>query len=237
MSFDISKEKLHFDIGIFSLHDRANGGDYKTTQTGLSVGRSLKIYKNMSLRIGLSGALANRSLKPLNPYPGPSNIPEMYSINYAVVNYGMVLHSNTILLGFSANNLNQPNRNLFSENGKSPINYVAQGSVRVTINSAENLTGLYLSVLYNKQGDYTNFLPGLIYRYKFLKAGISSNVDDSYALNAAYSGKNLGISYSYIRDISRLTNDVGFSHEFTINWTFGKLNEKRPGIGFISSLF
>ena len=88
-------------------------------------------------------------------------------------------------------------------------------------------------------GNYqTSFLSFDISKEKLpIDIGLFSVYDRAYILNAAYSGKKLSIGYSYDYTVSKLTNQTGGSHEITVNWTFGKLNQKRPGIGFISSLF
>jgi type IX secretion system PorP/SprF family membrane protein len=240
LSFDISKEKLPVDIGVFTMYDRVGAGALNTIKMGVSVGRSFKIYKSVSIRLGLSGALANRRLKTMGLFYGDAVASaNNYKINYPVINYGMLLQSNTILLGFSANNINQPNYDFFSLNSRLPINYVVQIAARLTMNTPENLNGLYLSIFYSRQSDDINFLPGLIFRYKSFKVGaaVSTFAENSIVFNAAYTGKQLGVAYSFINDISKLTNNQVNSHEFSLNWTFGKQNEKRPGIGFISSLF
>ena len=241
LSFDISKEKLPVDIGIFSMHDRAGGGTLNTTQLGISLGRGFKIFKNISLRIGLSGAIANRRLNTKNLIFAGNIDPifnsQFYNSNYAIINYGMILHSRTFLLGFSANNLNEPYRSFYLTNSRLPIRYIAQGAVRVTPENPENLSGLFLTINYLKQSEFTSFLPGLSYRYKSIKAGLAVRDEDAFIANAAFSGKKLSIGYSYDYTISKLTNQTGGSHEITLNFTFGKLNEKRPGISFISSLF
>ncbi len=240
LSFDLSKEKLPVDLGVFTMYDRVGEGALNTTQLGLSVGRSFKIYKDVSIRLGLSGAFTNKRLKTSGLSLGNAlGTADNYAINYAVINYGMLLQSNTILLGFSANNINQPNYDFFSLNSRLPINYVVQIAARLTMNTPENLNGLYLSIFYSRQSDDIIFLPGLIFRYKSFKVGaaVSTFAENSIVFNVAYTGKQLGVAYSFINDISKLTNNQVNSHEFSLNWTFGKQYEKRPGIGFISSLF
>ena len=241
MSFDFCKEKLPIDIGIFYLNDRAGGVTLKTNQVGLSLGRSFRMFKNVSLRIGFSGALASRKLDIGNLTFGdpsdPINNSPLLSVNYALINFGMVMHSNRFLLGISASNLNEPNQGFFGSQSRLPLKYTLQGAIRINMNDIENLSGIYISGIYINQQDFNTYLPGIIYRYKFFRAGLAYRYKDAFISNLAYAGKNLSIGYSYDYTVSKLTNKTGGSHEFTINWTFGKLNEKRPGIGFISSLF
>jgi type IX secretion system PorP/SprF family membrane protein len=250
LSFDISKEKLPFDFGIYSMYDRAGGGTLNTSQLGLSIARSFKIYKNVSLRLGFSGALVSRALDASKltfgdqidsrfgfVYQTSDDIPFNRRANFINLNAGLVLHSNRFLIGYSVSNLNEPNQSLSMSSSILNMRHTLQGAFRINFNDTENLSGFYLSTHYSKQKDFTSFLPGLIYRYKSVRAGLAYRNDDAYILNAAYSGKNLSIGYSYDYTVSKLTNKTGGSHEYTINWTFGKLNEKRPGIGFISSLF
>jgi type IX secretion system PorP/SprF family membrane protein len=241
MSFDFCKEKLPIDIGIFYLNDRAGGVTIRTNQVGLSLGRSFRMFKNVSLRIGFSGALTSRKLDISNLTFGDPSDPiinsPLLSVNYALINFGMVMHSNRFLFGISASNLNEPDQGFFGGQSRLPLKYTLQGALRINMNDIENLSGVYISGIYINQQDFNTYLPGIIYRYKFIRAGLAYRYKDAFIVNAAYSGKNLSIGYSYDYTVSKLTNQTGGSHEFTINWTFGKLNEKRPGIGFISSLF
>jgi len=250
LSFDISKERLPFDIGLYSMYDRAGGGTLNTTQLGLSLGRSFKIFKNVSIRLGISGALVSRALDVSKltfgdqidsrfgfVYQTNNDIAFYKRANFLNLNAGLVLHSNRFLIGYSVSNFNEPDQSIYFAAQPLPMRHTLQGAFRINMKDSENLSGFYLSAFYTKQNDFTGFLPGLIYRYKSVRAGLAYRNDDAYILNAAYSGKNLSIGYSYDYTVSKLTNQTGGSHEFTINWTFGKLNEKRPGIGFISSLF
>jgi type IX secretion system PorP/SprF family membrane protein len=250
LSFDISKEKLPFDIGLYSMYDRAGGGTLNTTQLGVSLGRSFRIFKNVSIRLGISGALVSRALDVSKltygdqidsrfgfVYQTNEDLAFYKRANFINLNAGFILNSNRFLLGYSVSNLNEPNPSISFKPDTLPMRHTVQGALRINMNDIENLSGFYLSAFYSKQKDFSSFLPGLIYRYKFIRAGLACRYKDAYIVNAAYSGKKLNIGYSYDYTVSKLTNQTGGSHEITINWTFGKLNEKRHGIGFISSLF
>jgi type IX secretion system PorP/SprF family membrane protein len=251
LSFDLNKEKIPLDIGLFSVYDKAGGGTLNTTQLGLSLGRSIKIYKNFSIRIGVSGVLISRAVDIGKltfgdhidsrfgfVLPSNADVSVINRANFLNLNAGFVLNSNRFLIGYSASNFNEPNQS-FNKNSTSILytRHTLQGAFRINFKDAEKLSGFYLSAFYSKQKDFTNFLPGLIYRYKSIKAGLAYRKGDAFISNLAYAGKNLSIGYSYDYTVSELTNQTGGSHEFTINWTFGKPNEKRPIIGFISSLF
>ena len=249
LSFDISREKLPIDIGFFALNDRAGGGTLKTFQAGISLGRSIKLFNNVSLRLGVSGALLTRVLHPSKLTFGDQIdsrfgfvVPTSSSVtskrtNFLNLNAGLILHSNRFLAGYSISNLNEPNQSIFFSNSTLFMRHTLQGAYRINMNNKENLSGFYLSAMYSKQRNFSGFLPGIIYRYKSIRAGLAYRNEDAYIINAAYSGKKLSIGYSYDYTISKLTIQTGGSHEITLNFTFGKLNETRPGIGFISSLF
>jgi type IX secretion system PorP/SprF family membrane protein len=144
--------------------------------------------------------------------------------NFVNLNAGFILHSNRFLLGYSVSNFNEPNPSVSFKPDTLSMRHTLQGAFRINMNDSENLSGFYLSAFYSIQKDFNSFLPGLIYRYKSVRAGLAYRNDDAYILNAAYSGKKLSIGYSYDYTVSKLTNQTGGSHEITVNWTFGKLN-------------
>jgi type IX secretion system PorP/SprF family membrane protein len=245
---DFSFEKMPFDFGLIYTNDNAAGGTLIAQNIGLSLARSFTLHNELSLRLGCSGMLASRTLDPslltfgdqIDSRYGFIYTTQVVILNtttrYINLNAGIVLHSKRFLIGYSASNLNQPNIG-FDSQSTLAVRHTAQGSVLLFQKARGRNNGLYAHVFYAGQQGFQQVLPSLSYRFGKLKLGLGFRRGDATIGMIGYCGRNFTAGYSYDRTVSRLTNQTGGTHEFSLGIVIGRMNEKRPSMNWTSDLF
>ena len=248
LAADFSFAKLPFDFGTFYTYDNAGNGTLISSNLGISLARSFKIHKELSIRFGVSASIVSKKLDSSLLTFGDqidSRYGFIYSSNttitnpnvhYALLNAGLVIHAKRFLLGYSAANINQPTTGFMAES-RLPIRQTLHSSIRLLQKEGKRKSALYANLLYIKQQDFHQLLPSISYRYGKWKAGCGFRKGDAAIGMIGYTGKKLSVAYSYDYTISRLTNSTAGSHEFTLGLILGKLNEKRPSMRWTEDLF
>jgi len=248
---DITNDKLPLDFGLNYLRDQAGEGILTTQVFSLNVGRAMKLFKNVALRIGGSAQLHTRYLDasklvfssvddPYNQYiyGNDPNFTLKSRVGYISFNSGIVLQSNTFLFAYGLHHFNEPNQSFFN-NGVSrlPVKQTAQGSLRIFKNEAKRLSKIYLNAAIAKQQDFKYFMAGVSALHGKWKIGVSYRDRDSYMGLLGFVTNAFAVSYSYDYTISRLTNATAGSHEIALAYYFGKMQEKRASIPWMKELF
>lgn len=248
---DITNDKLPLDFGLNYLRDQAGEGLLTTQVFSINVGRAIKLFKNLALRIGGSGQLHTRYVDfsklifgsvddPFNQYIYGSdpNFPFKSRVSFLSFNAGLVLQSKVFLFAYAVHNVNEPNQS-FSSIGLSrlPAKQTAQGSLRIFNHEAKRNSKIYLNVAYAKQQDFRNWMGGVSILHGKWKIGASYRDRDSYIGLFGFVTRSFAISYSYDYTISRLTNATAGSHEIALAYYFGKMQEKRASIPWMKELF
>lgn len=251
LAFDLSPERLPFDVGITQLYDRISEGRLETYIAGLNLARSFRIKNEVAIRLGIAAAYAMRRLDwsrltfgdqmdsryDFIYYEVSGNYPFATS-RFLLLNAGAIVHGKYFLLGYSACNLNTPNQSFFSGGmSRLPLRHTAQGVLRIPLPFSEGSTDLSLIMLYMRQSSFSLQIPGLGFCHRWLKLGLYYRKKDAYIGMAGYAGKKLSLAYSYDHTVSVLTNATGGAHELNLGWCFGKKNEKRPAIDWLNRLF
>lgn len=249
LAADVSFAKLPFDVGTLYSYDNAGNGTLITSNLGISLARSFKIYKSLSIRFGLSASVMSRKLNASlltfgdqidSRYGFIYNTSEIISnptVHFALLNAGMVIHAKRFLVGYSAANINRPSTSFNVTSSVLPIRHTLQSSYRILQREGKRTRALYANLLYIKQQYFYQLLPSISFRYGKWKLGAGYRYEDALIGMLGYTGKRLSVGYSYDYTVSSLTNITGGSHEFTLGFIFGKLNEKRPSMRWTEDLF
>lgn len=249
LTADVSFAKLPFDIGTLYSYDKAGNGVLITSNLGISLARSFKIYKSLSIRLGLSASIASKRLDASlltfgdqidSRYGFIYSTSETFSYptyHFALLNAGMVIHAKRFLIGYSAANINRPSTSFNITSSVLPIRHTLQSSYRILQREGKRKSALYANLLYIKQQYFYQLLPSISFRYGKWKLGAGYRYEDALIGMLGYTGKHLSVGYSYDYTVSTLTNKTGGTHEFTLGMILGKLNEKRPSMRWSEDLF
>ncbi len=246
---DFAHDKLPLDIGVNFLRDRNRIGTIVTHGFGLSLARSFRIYKNLSLRLGLSGSFNNRSLD-VSKLTFGDQIDSRYGfidesqsvipfpdLRYANFNLGTILHSKVFLFSYAMNNANRPSLTFGFAPSRLPVRHELRGSLRIFNRQSTFNSKVYLNLAYTQQQEFQSFIAGASVLLGHFKIGAAYRNSDALIGLLGYASKRFAVSYSYDYTVSKLTNATGGSHEFAFAVFLGSMQEKRSSISWLKDLF
>lgn len=246
---DLTKDKLFLDVGVNYLHDRSGEGILVTNSYGLNIARSIRIYKKLSLRLGVSGSMNARNLD-VSKLTFGDQIDSRYGfiydtqtvipfpdVRYINFNLGAILHADVFLFSYAIHNANRPNLTIGFEPSRLPARHVAHGSLRIFHKEAKRNSKLYLNLAWAKQQDFESYIAGASMLYGKWKVGAAYRSGDAMIALLGFTSKRFALSYSYDLTVSKLTNATGGSHEFAFALYLGNMQEKRNSISWLKDLF
>lgn len=246
---DLTKDKLFLDVGVNYLHDRSGEGILVTNSYGLNIARSIRIYKKLSLRLGVSGSMNARNLD-VSKLTFGDQIDSRYGfiydtqtvipfpdVRYINFNLGAILHADVFLFSYAIHNANRPNLTIGFEPSRLPARHVAHGSLRIFHKEAKRNSKLYLNLAWAKQQDFESYMAGASMLYGKWKVGAAYRSGDAMIALLGFTSKRFALSYSYDLTVSKLTNATGGSHEFAFALYLGNMQEKRNSISWLKDLF
>lgn len=207
LSFDSPIRKLYGGLGFYYLH---NNGNYRTDNFGLSYSFQTKITKKFSLSIGTSVEVLHNQIRDKLGF-GDSYYTDIipYELN---TNVGALVFSENAFIGGSIRNISTVNPLYFNSN----IGY------KFTLLKDKQLA-LTPVLSYNYQDGFqsTIFKVNASYKWTHLSVGFSDG--DSYLFALGIDLKNFNLNYGYNISISKLTNNHGGSHEFSLRFKLESL--------------
>lgn len=246
---DLTSDKLPLDVGLNYLRDQAGDRVLVTSSIGINLARSFRIYNNLALRLGISGSFNDRNLDASKLTFG-DQIDSRYGFIYETqqvipfpdkryinFNLGAVLHSEVFLIGYAMHNATEPDLSFGYQPSRLPVRHNAHGSLRIFKNEAKRISKIYLNAAVAKQQDFSNLMAGVSALHGKWKIGAAYRNNDSFIGLLGFVTNAFAVSYSYDYTVSRLTNATAGSHEITLAYYFGKMQEKRASIPWMKNLF
>ncbi|MDO9187193.1 MAG: PorP/SprF family type IX secretion system membrane protein [Bacteroidia bacterium] len=128
---------------------------------------------------------------------------------------GLLVYSNKFYGGLAAHHLTQPDEGLMGIS-KLPMKITMHTGANLSFNNKNFIFSP--NILFMRQVDFQNFLPGISAKYKWAVLGLSYRNQDAFIINAGFQNRFLKIAYSYDYTVSKLTNKTGGSHEIQLAW-------------------
>lgn len=237
LAADFSSKGDKFGFGISTMYDIAGSNVLTTFSQTLSFAYRLKFNENSALRFGIGLGYNIRTIRWDNLIIVEEIFPASSSIIYGKINLGAFFHNRYLYAGYSVFNVNEPNQSFFqTSNSSLPMRHSVQFGVKISPSENENFRLNFAGVFY-KQMDFETILIGFNSMYKRLGFGLMFRSQDAYIAAISYNQKRFQVRYSYDLTMSRLTNQTGGSHEFSLGLLLGKGRDARVNGTWVQNQF
>ncbi|MCU0431688.1 MAG: type IX secretion system membrane protein PorP/SprF [Cytophagaceae bacterium] len=189
-SVDNYFHKYNSGAGIIIMQDQQGYGDIKSTTVDLQYAYDLPITKDFSIRAGLQGGFANRTLDYSKLYY-PSQVDENTGVvtqglngpspskNYFDISTGALLYSSKIWGGVSLHHINTPNQSFYGDRAPLPMKTAFTAGYRIVLDGGREMAYLHTAdkivltptVHYKMQGKNDQFDMGAYLMYEQILAG------------------------------------------------------------------
>ncbi len=132
---------------------------------------------------------------------------------------GLFIYSSKYYGGIAVHHINQPDEGFI---GPSRL------PLKITLHTGANLSFrkdekkyfiLSPNLLFIKQQDFQEYMPGIKVKYKWAVLGINYRNEDAFIVNTGVQFRLFKLEYSYDYTVSKLTNKAtGGSHEIQMTW-------------------
>jgi len=217
-SFSQFVEGLNSGIGLMVQADDAGNGIYQTTRVSGFYSYKIAISKDLSLKFGIEGTLAQSRLDWNQLVFGDQidvtgavdatsaeQQPDLLNINYGDISTGLLIYNPYFYGGLAIKHINRPDESILGINGNTSSGL----PVRLTIHGGTQIDA-YLG--------FGSFFAGGWFRYS------SSNPDAAIGL-VGFQKDAFKFGYSYDFTVSGLIGNSGGTHEFSMVLNFDNFDE------------
>jgi type IX secretion system PorP/SprF family membrane protein len=250
LAADFSSKGDKFGFGISTMYDNAGSNVLTTFSQTLNFAYRLKFSDNSALRFGLGLGWSSRSIRweglifgdEIDPRFGyvsttPQTGPSRSTVIFGRVNVGVFFQNKFLYAGYSVFNVNEPNQSFSTiSSSKLPMRHSVQVGAKVYQNDNEDFRISLAGVLYRQQ-DFQTLLLGINSMYKRIGLGLMYRNKDAFIAALSYNQKRFQVRYSYDLTVSRLTNQTGGAHEFSLGFILGKGRDARVNGTWIQNQF
>ena len=239
-SYDMYVPALSGGIGVLVDVDRAGEGVLNTTLAGLMYAFRLKVSDKFYINTALQATFVQKTLDweklifpdQIDPRWGiirnTNEIPpENLTKNFADFTAGIAGYGERFFVGFSASHITRPNEGFISTS-RLPVKYTVHAGGVISIESKPykkytvEETTLSPNILFSKQQDFEEFNYGLyLNKYPFVVGTWfrhSTKNPDAFIVLLGFVQETFQVGYSYDITVSRLTNQSGGAHEFSLTF-------------------
>jgi len=250
-SFDHNFDKLNSGVGVIALVDRSGTGYLTSTTFGAIYAYKFNLTSRWVVRTGLQFSYASRNIdfykltfgdqldkSGVNNIVSAEQFDKYGRKSYFDFNSGIVIHSATHWIGFTARHLNQPDQSLMGGDTKSnlPIYYSIHGGTKIFLDQhklkksygTQREKSITPTFLYKGQGDFHQLDLGMYVYLEPLVIGlwyrgipVTKTTYDAVAVLLGLKWESFTVGYSYDLTVSRLnpSNTAG-SHEISLSVNF-----------------
>jgi type IX secretion system PorP/SprF family membrane protein len=232
---DIFLPNYNSGLGVLVTMDSQGLGNLKSTDVTLQYSYQLRINEVTSLRLGIQGGFASRTLDYYGLTFGdqynnggltgqPSNDPFASggpNVFYADFGSGLMLYSDWYWAGFSAHHLNRPNQAFSVQEARLPIKSSFQAGLRIPFagytflgNEIDKEKTISPAIMYKKQGKYDQFDAGLYVTIEPLVLGAWYR---GIPLKRYAPGINNHESLVFLTGFRQDKFSIGYSYDLTIS--------------------
>ena len=243
-------------VGLYILKDVAGTGNLSTTFANLLYSYEFKISNFWYIRPGISFGYTERKIdfqellwadqiSVEGNSASSGELPPIQRTGDIDVSSSAMAYSDKFWFGFSADHLLKPNQSLYEYDGDNntigyiPVKYTVFGGTKL-INKGRLINpydaSIQIAFLYKYQDEFNQLDMGLYWYHKPLVLGVwyrgmTRTKDkisrDALILLCGFKLDMINIGYSYDFTISRLINNTGGSHEFSLSYTFSTIVKKQ----------
>lgn len=231
---DIFLPSYNSGLGLLVTMDSQGIGNLKSTDVALQYAYQIHLNEVTSLRLGIQGGFANRSLDYYNltfgdqfdgtGFKGITNDPLANAgpnVSYADFGTGMMLYSDWYWAGVSLHHINRPNQAFSVEEARLPMKTSFQAGLKIPFggitylgNEIDKEKSISPAIMYKKQGKYDQFDAGLYVTLEPLVLG-------AWYRGIPFKKYDLGInnheSLILLAGFRQDKFSIGYSYDFTIS--------------------
>jgi type IX secretion system PorP/SprF family membrane protein len=232
---DIFLPNYNSGLGLLVTMDSQGIGNLKSTDVALQYAYQIHLNEVTSLRLGIQGGFANRSLDYYNltfgdqltnngstgvntgdplAFAGPN-------VSYADFGTGMMLYSDWYWAGLSLHHINRPNQAFSVEEARLPMKASFQAGLKIPFggitylgNEIDKEKSISPAIMYKKQGKYDQLDAGLYVTLEPLVLG-------AWYRGIPFKKYDLGInnheSFILLAGFRQDKFSIGYSYDFTIS--------------------
>lgn len=231
---DIFLPSYNSGLGLLVTMDSQGIGNLKSTDVALQYSYQIHLNEVTSLRLGIQGGFANRSLDYYNltfgdqfdgtGFKGITSDPLANAgpnVSYADFGTGMMLYSDWYWAGVSLHHINRPNQAFSVEEARLPMKTSFQAGLKIPFggitylgNEIDKEKSISPAIMYKKQGKYDQFDAGLYVTLEPLVLG-------AWYRGIPFKKYDLGInnheSLILLAGFRQDKFSIGYSYDFTIS--------------------
>ena len=232
--------KSNFSVGLNISGEEFNISNYSSNHISPSIAYEININSKMIIRSGFqinySSIRFDNSKLIFFDQLGPSgligltseNLNDFNKRNFFNLNYGILIFSEKLWLGFSIYNLLQPNISFSNQENNLRRNYSLHGGVNLLNNKISPSFNIvkYPSFLQFSIGTYFNLKPISIgFWYRSIPLSNNKNNLETLIGKLNFRSENFSVAYSYDYNLS---SDKLGSHEISLMFDFHFFGKKLP---------
>jgi type IX secretion system PorP/SprF family membrane protein len=248
VSYNQRFDRFNSGVGLYILSDDAGAGSIKNNKVSGMFSYRLTFDQESSIRFGLEGSFVQSRLDwskliffdQIDPQfgaigpdgvPFPSNeIPpdaDNVSSTYIDISAGVLYYTPRFYAGISFKHLNEPDYSFFNDNRNVDANLplrttIIAGYQHNLLDPSRSHYGTFISpsVLYARQGDFSQLNMGALFNFNQLFMGgwyrLSGRTGDAVIASMGWRYEYIKFGYSFDFTISDLGINSGGSHEIGI---------------------